>query len=436
MNAMARMVPQSGESVDRTESPIIHHNPWLEPRGPALRRLATEIFNEIEQAGAGSDKRRPRKDAVERRRVAAGNLVASLAEIALRGNCESSVAVSARKEAATRYDRREIHRDVTTKAVKSLAEGGLLTLAVGQFLKSRTLIRPTAAFCERLAACGVTAADIGIASGGEPILLKARTGRRNEKVPVDYADTDEIERLRQEVERISETLNRADLRLDGVPMPPVFMQRIYQIENPNAPQVFNRHGRLWGGWWQTLKKERRGLISIDGEAICDLDFSACFLNLAYIRIGAPLPSGDPYALEGLVACHRPALKKAFSALLFRDGEKRPRLPEEIRSELPDGWTMPRLIDAFTAKHPAIAPLFGSGVGLEIMHTESEILVAALLELADQHIPALGMHDGLGLAVSKKDCGIAAMETASRRIAGVALPVTEKPLRVPDALTRP
>lgn len=421
------MVPQSRSKGEANEETVRFHNPWLEPRGEPLARLSDEIFAETEAAARRLSRRKPRSDATERRRLAVGNIVASLAEIALLPGIESALAIDARKGAKTRYDRHDFHRDVFMGAIASLEQVGLLDVTPGEFRVFRTRLRPTLGFLNRLRAQGVTPSDIGVKPGGEPIVLKAKIGERGRKELVDYTDTSDTARLRQEVELITETLNRADVRLDGVAMPPVFIQRIFQIDGLQAPHEFNRHGRLWGGFWQSLPKADRGLIAIDNEPICDLDFKACFLNLAYVRMGAPLPVGDPYEIEGLDASYRSALKKVCSALLFRDGTRRARLPEQIRKELPTGWTMPKLIEALTVKHPAIAPLFGSGVGLEIMHTESQILVAALLDLAQQGVPALGMHDGLAVRRSQRDLAISAMRSASMVITGVKLPIVEKPV---------
>lgn len=420
------MVPQSSIIGDGDDDAVVFHNPWLEPKGAALIELADAIFAETE-AGAQSDgRRKPRKDAQERRRVAVGNVVASAAAFELAASSESGIAISVRREASGRYDRKDIHRDLLPDAVKALARMGLLEVTPGEAHTKRTTFRASEALKRRLTAAGVTGGDIGVKRGGETIVLKATTGQRGKKVWVDYVETPETSRMRVEVDAISAACNMAEIRLDGRLMPPVFMQRVFQIEGADAPHVFNRHGRLWGGWWQNLPKDQRHLITIDGEPIADLDFKACFLNLAYARVGCPLPAGDPYAIEGLDG-YRAALKKAFATMLFRDGSRRERMPAEIARELAKGWSLGRLIAAFREKHVAIGGLFGTGVGMEIMHTESEILVATLLDLARQGIPALGMHDGLALPASKKDQGLAAMKSASKRIVGVEIPAIEKPL---------
>lgn len=65
-----------------------------------------------------------------------------------------------------------------------------------------------------------------------------------------------------------------------------------------------------------------------------------------------------------------------------------------------------------------------------MATESRIMVALLLRLESLGIPAMGLHDGIQVAVSNKEKAAEAMEEVSERLLGVALPVTEKPIKRP------
>ena len=58
---------------------------------------------------------------------------------------------------------------------------------------------------------------------------------------------------------------------------------------------FDLGGRLFGGWWQSLEKQRRRSIRLDGEPIAELDFAAMFLRLAYLEVGESPPEGDLYA---------------------------------------------------------------------------------------------------------------------------------------------
>ena len=60
-----------------------------------------------------------------------------------------------------------------------------------------------------------------------------------------------------------------------------------------------------------------------------------------------------------------------------------------------------------------------------MFIESEILLAVLLDLASRNIPALGLHDGLMVPMSKKETAKDVMTAQARNFIGYPIPVTEK-----------
>jgi hypothetical protein len=45
-------------------------------------------------------------------------------------------------------------------------------------------------------------------------------------------------------------------------------------------QRFDLSGRLFGGFWQGLQRQRRSGIRIDGEPVATLDYSSMFARLA------------------------------------------------------------------------------------------------------------------------------------------------------------
>ncbi len=143
---------------------------------------------------------------------------------------------------------------------------------------------------------------------------------------------------------------------------------------------------LWG--------DKRHRITISGEPIADLDFVSMFAMLAYVSATGRLPSGDPYAVPGLEH-HRDAAKLGVLSLLSRSNAMK-RLSPELKAALPDGWTASDLVEAMSWHHPRISHLFGSDIGIELMNTESSILMAVLTELAERGVPALGMHDGINV----------------------------------------
>lgn len=116
-----------------------------------------------------------------------------------------------------------------------------------------------------------------------------------------------------------------------------------------------------------------------------------------------------------------------------------RLPDELLHLYGEDWTGPKLEEAMRQYHPDIAKLFGSGIGLHLMWLESRILIKSLLILAEQSVPALGMHDGLMVGSSKEGIAKAAMEAASGELLGEQLTVISKPVvhnLAPRSITSP
>ena len=200
---------------------------------------------------------------------------------------------------------------------------------------------------------------------------------------------------------------------------------------PDAPEDerrFDLGGRLFGGWWERFPKDRRAAIRIEGEPIADLDFKAMFVRLAYLEAGLAPPldaTVDLYALPGFSGeQQREGVKKVALALMFRSSPL-VRLPKDCKGLLPPSIAATQVRKAILAAYPALAPVFEKGIGLRLMFVESQILVAALLRLADQGIAALPMHDGIMCAKSKADQVKLAMEDAADQITGYRLPVARK-----------
>jgi hypothetical protein len=102
-----------------------------------------------------------------------------------------------------------------------------------------------------------------------------------------------------------------------------------------------------------------------------------------------------------------------------------RLPSDVKDALPVGWTGRRLAGAIGAKHPALVPLFGKDLAMDLMFTESCILVAVLLRLARMGIAALPMHDGIMVPLNSGPYAKSVMEAISLTLCGVGIPVAAK-----------
>jgi hypothetical protein len=154
----------------------------------------------------------------------------------------------------------------------------------------------------------------------------------------------------------------------------------------------------------------------------------------------PAPEGDLYAIPGLER-HRGGVKLAMNCFLFDETPNRRSWPQDLShsfetcgdamevnttdGKLPDGWTVSKTKKAILTVHPALREAWGRGLGYRLMWQESEVLMAVLRELMKRDIPALGMHDGMLVPVSKTDIALQAMRAASKEVVGVVLPCSVK-----------
>lgn len=305
---------------------------------------------------------------------------------------------------------------------------GLVITSSADIKVRRTGLTATGWLLEALLSPSSQPGGVGRAEGEETIVLTARAGRngRGEKLPpvrIDYRDTEETVKLRAEMEAITSFLAKQRLELDGEPQANTRLVRRFMLRQPSDPHSFRLHGRLYGGFWQSLEKGRREGIRINGEPIADLDFASMFPRLAYLRTGIEPPEGDLYAIPGLEE-HRAGAKIGLSALLSARSPMR-RLPADLKAQLPEGWTAATFRNAVATKHPALVPLFGQDIGAELMFTESCILVAVMRRLAEMGIVALPMHDGIMVARSNAKAAGATMREGAREITGQMLPVAVK-----------
>lgn len=393
----------------------LYFDPWLTASGAALINVSAEVFALLPSPEI-TPGRKPRADAVHRRLACLRSLLANLVALALQPGLHCALAVSLRVEKRSRYDCPHYHTAVLSDTLKGLETAGMVSVVPGAARRTRTYVTPTPRLEAMLAGYGATLQDVGRLAGGETLLLRSSELEDGGEAFMEYVDTATTMAMRRDMEAINETINAADIRFAGIPIAPTHLVRMFQGD-------FQHHGRMYRGVWQSLPKRERHRLSINGEAVADLDFSAMFLQLAYLRQGVEMPRGDPYAIPELSGC-RGAVKRLISSLLARKGPAL-RLPPGLKEQLPEGWTMRRFQHAACLKHPAIAELFGKGLSLEFMFTESRIMVAVLLGLAAKGIAGLPMHDGLMVAVSHKETAIGMMQQVSFEVLGKALPVAEK-----------
>ena len=238
----------------------------------------------------------------------------------------------------------------------------------------RVSIAPLPPF-ERKVEFGVTLDEFGWAEGGELVLLNRNKRRRGiewgelqgtvRRDPVNYTDNAGTTQMREQMRRINSWLAAADIDfIDDGQLPRGCPNRgsvscavtssFWQTKPSHA---FDQSGRLSGGFWQPLKKERRQNIRVDGEPVATLDFGSMFTRLAYARLGVQSPEGD---LSLSPERELVAGSMAMNTMFFNSG-RRMAWPKELgvgvgdedaarageppaadfEARLPEGWTVRR-----------------------------------------------------------------------------------------------
>jgi hypothetical protein len=446
---------------------------WKVAKGGGLKVLVENTLRSVQHhEGCTRARTRARKavdDRHHRKRVEA--VVCNLAHAVLLPPPSGRIAVQLgnRRKGRSRYDSL-VYGKALSPLISMLWDMDFLHLNWSTLRGEVSSIAPSAWFARKVAENGVKLSDFGRDGTEEVVLLtrnvreaplwsSRKTGERKlSREPIDYADTSRTRALRDAVRRLNTFLSAADIdflddgqepRID--PFDRTLRRRFTILQGQDVR--FDQGGRLFGGFWQTLRSHRRWHIRIDGEAVVALDYASMFTRLAYAMVGATPPEGDLYAIPGLEG-YRNGVKKAMNCFLF-DGGPRRSWPREFLGGgvdgddgdyddkgagdgtgddrrgastpplLPRGWGVARTKKAILQVHPLLKDVWGRQLGHSLMFKESEVLIAVLQQLVSLKVPALGLHDGLMVAASCKDVAQRAMEDAARDIVWVAIPVSVK-----------
>ncbi|MCX5580266.1 hypothetical protein [Kaistia terrae] len=417
---------------------------WLGAQGPTLRQLVAEITATVDQHErlAGSRTRQRRESDLRHHLAAVETTVANLAYAVVMPPDTGRVAILTGngRKGGTRYDNPALGKPFRG-LLSRLGDLGVVRWVNSPQRREASSLAPTESFSRTVRAAGIDLADFCRQAEEELVILSRKTRQRvsdgvvTARTLVDYDDTAESIAIRDTVRGLNAFLGEADITFVDDGNGPVdshsrAMARYFTLVDGDGEPRFDRNGRLFGGFWQNLRTDRRQGIRIEGESVTNLDFSSMFPRLAYASAGATAPDGDLYSMSGLEG-HRRAVKMAVNCLLMDDFHRSTWPSELVTSTddgdataiLPPGWTVKRTKDAILHKHPALRPCFGVGLGLTLMHTESQILVRVLEEMKAKKLVALGLHDGLLVARSRAHEARLMMEVASREVTSTGIPVT-------------
>ena len=254
----------------------------------------------------------------------------------------------------------------------------------------------------------------------KPLVLRATSTRNKYTYEKErgrllrFEPTAESELLEAEVRELNEFFGEFELR-GGT-----HRGYIRVFNNGDDPQFrWNKGGRLYSHGklnYQTMKRRERLRMTINGEAVCEIDIRASYLTIFHAWHNQQLdPARDPYDLPGFGKEARDVVKMWFVAAFGADGhpERWPRdfvkdYREETEQNLGKARNLGRdyPIKSITAQALETYPLLRAlgnrkHAWADLMWHESVAMVETMLVLKRRHsIPSLSVHDSLIVPVSQ------------------------------------
>jgi len=268
-------------------------------------------------------------------------------------------------------------------------------------------------------------------------------------------ENDTVRRMRSELNRINQFLGQQCIALmvrnetfedlamqlgqwrtkEGQQVPP----SVIDCQSVFLYRVFNRSsleygGRLYFPWWESIPKNMRVHITIDGLPTCEIDFSALHPTLLYHQAGIALPDGDLYAIDLPInkvdsspeekSEQRSVIKEFVNAKL-NDERNEYKLSPEQQAIL--GVSTKELIRRLSEKMPAVIQHFGTGIGLKLQRIDADIAVRVLLSLMEKGVVCLPIHDSFIVQKNHAEKLRQAMVNAYLEVAGRPIGFKEKTL---------
>jgi hypothetical protein len=266
--------------------------------------------------------------------------------------------------------------------------------------------------------CGVPVADAKAhfipELPSKPLQLRAKSkrneyGAKERGKPMPFERTPLTEELQEQVRELNEFFDRFELR-GGTHRG--FIRVFNQGDDPDFD--WNKGGRVYSQGddnYQVMSKEDRLRMTINGEAVCEIDIRASYLTIFHAWHGEELdPSSDPYDLPGLGREARPRVKLWFVATFGNDSHLT-RWPakivrdyrEETGRKLGKDFPLSVIREAAIKAFPILARLGQRKRGwADLMYLESVAMIATMTNLMRKHgVPSLSIHDSLIVPVSKQ-----------------------------------
>jgi len=235
--------------------------------------------------------------------------------------------------------------------------------------------------------------------------------RDKNKKNVDYEDTEETNRMRDNLRLINQKLtqNRITLRITDEQFDELERRlvakdndegRLPDFSHKTLCRIFNEDfqhgGRFYGGWWENIPKDYRKYIEINHKHVEEVDYSGHHIRILYAKEHLE-PPDDPYALEPKDFL-REDIKQAFLVLVNasdRTATKQVLAKDGIKNA-------EALLKALEDHHKPISRYFYSGVGLSLQYEDSVLAESVMLRMFERGATVLPVHDSFIVRSSYKE----------------------------------
>ena len=248
----------------------------------------------------------------------------------------------------------------------------------------------------------------------ETIILRNAEGEE-----IEYEDTEETVRWRENLARINAKLSTLRIRLyvtdeefkalnermtNDPERGPIDYGRSQLVRIFNNGS-FREGGRFYGGWWQAIPREYRKYLDINHKGTVEYDYSGVHIRMLYGMVGLE-PPDDPYDLPGMDRDHQKRLLLTMINASSRDQALRAfRNRPEFRDRM--GGMMDRLAE----RHTPIQQYFYTGEGIKLQYRDSCIAERVMLKMLDVGRYVLPVHDSFIMRIGLERELVESMEQA-------------------------
>ena len=263
----------------------------------------------------------------------------------------------------------------------------------------------------------------------KPLVLRGsstRLGHRKFKGQgLRFDRTEQTDRLEQDIRDLNKFLAQHEIS-GGIHRG---YRRIFN-QGDRTPYRWNKGGRLYSigeDSYQTLKKDKRLLMTLDGEPVVEIDIRASYLTLLHGLKGVSFDPAerDPYKVGRLPR----AVVKAWVTMTIGHTEFHRRWPKQTVEALRENGEEP--IDTkdypmreITSVILRALPILRdwptqSLTGFDLMYMESEAVIGTMLDLMREHqVPSLSVHDSIIVPVGRGTEASSILSERYRAVCGI------------------